>query len=183
MKRGSAGGKITAIILRREALERYYKNPNICKNCKEVIQVKENEKASITRRKKFCDNSCAATYSNKRRERKKKSKVIRIPKKRTNLIDNKTKKELFENAKSWQVARNTIRKHAVRTYFKHFKQRVCEECGYDLHIDVCHLKSVSKFSDNAFIREINHINNLIGLCPNHHWELDHKQLKGNYYEK
>lgn len=26
------------------------------------------------------------------------------------------------------------------------------------------------------MEEINDINNLIGLCPNHHWELDHNLL-------
>lgn len=33
-------------------------------------------------------------------------------------------------------------------------------------------KATSDFDDDVLIKEINNINNLIGLCPNHHWEFD-----------
>lgn len=39
---------------------------------------------------------------------------------------------------------------------------------------VAHKISVSKFANSAnIVVEINNIDNLIGLCPNHHWEYDH----------
>lgn len=44
----------------------------------------------------------------------------------------------------------------------------CKICGYNKHIEVAHIKAVSEFSDSTLISEINDINNLIGLCPNHH---------------
>lgn len=41
---------------------------------------------------------------------------------------------------------------------------------------MAHIKAVSEFSDDTLISEINDINNLVGLCPNHHWEYDHGLL-------
>lgn len=49
----------------------------------------------------------------------------------------------------------------------------CAMCGYDKHFEICHIKSIADFSETALLSEINNIGNLIPLCPNHHWELDH----------
>jgi predicted restriction endonuclease len=86
---------------------------------------------------------------------------------------NKTKGSLFSERKNWQSARTAIRKNATETYFRSNKEHKCAICGYNKHIEVAHIKAVSDFSNNATIREINSITNLIGLCPNHHWEYDH----------
>lgn len=53
----------------------------------------------------------------------------------------------------------------------------CAICGYDKHIEIAHIKAVSDFEDSVKISEINSINNLIALCPNHHWEYDNNILK------
>lgn len=45
-------------------------------------------------------------------------------------------------------------------------------CGYDRHVNICHKKAVADFSDNALVKEINSIDNLVALCPTHHWEYD-----------
>lgn len=52
---------------RVNALISYYNNPNTCMHCGKIIEVKSNEKPSETRRRKFCANSCAAKYNNKKR--------------------------------------------------------------------------------------------------------------------
>ena len=88
------------------------------------------------------------------------------------LLD-ETKKELFERKSNWQSARNSIRRLAYNIYYENNDTHECAICGYKHHIDVAHIKAVSDFDDNATLREINDINNLIGLCPNHHWEYDH----------
>lgn len=85
---------------------------------------------------------------------------------------NKTKGDLFSERKNWQSARTAIRKNATETYFANNAEHKCAICGYDKHIEVAHIKAVSDFDDTATIREINSITNLIGLCPNHHWEYD-----------
>jgi hypothetical protein len=88
------------------------------------------------------------------------------------ILLNKTKGELFANRKNWQSARNSIQKNARRIYFENVNNPKCIVCGYNKHVEVAHIKPVSDFNNNTTIREINSLSNLIGLCPNHHWEYD-----------
>lgn len=67
-----------------------------------------------------------------------------------------------------------IRTMARKVYFAIKKNTKCEKCGYSLHIDVCHIKDISSFSDEAKICEVNDPDNLIGLCKRCHWEFDKK---------
>jgi predicted restriction endonuclease len=48
----------------------------------------------------------------------------------------------------------------------------CSLCEYNKHVEIAHIKDVSTFPDSATIREVNSENNVMGLCPNHHWEFD-----------
>lgn len=89
----------------------------------------------------------------------------------------KTKGEVFSYRKNWQSARSGIRKIAQKRYLDANPEHKCVICGYDKHIEVAHIKSVSEFDDCATIDEINALDNLIGLCPNHHWEYDNGLLK------
>lgn len=93
------------------------------------------------------------------------------------LIGCITKGELFSNRKNWQSARSSIQKMVRNIFFKHNKKPKCCICGYDKHVEVAHIKPVSDFTDETLIKEINSIDNLIGLCPNHHWEYDNGILK------
>jgi predicted HNH restriction endonuclease len=45
-----------------------------------------------------------------------------------------------------------------------------------LHVEVCHIREINSFPDTAIIKEINDHGNLILLCRNCHWELDHGLL-------
>lgn len=92
-------------------------------------------------------------------------------------VDSYTKGELFNSRKNWQSARTAIRKSAKRVFEKYNKIPKCAICGYDKHIEIAHIKAVSEFEDSAKVSEINAIDNLIALCPNHHWEYDNKILK------
>lgn len=87
-----------------------------------------------------------------------------------------TKGELFSERKNWQSARSSIRKIAENNYKNSGKPYECIVCGYNKHIEIAHIKAVSDFNDDATIVEINDINNLVGLCPNHHWEFDNNLL-------
>lgn len=92
-------------------------------------------------------------------------------------IQNKTKKEVFNTNKTWQSARSSIRRDAHNVFMRNNSDAKCKVCGYNKHIEVAHVKAVSEFSDDTLISEINDISNLIGLCPNHHWEYDNGLLK------
>ena len=93
-----------------------------------------------------------------------------------NNLSSKTKGELFNNRKNWQSARSAIQKNARNNFKSEDKELKCYICGYDKHVEIAHIKPVSEFDDNATIDEINNIDNLIALCPNHHWEYDNKLL-------
>jgi hypothetical protein len=186
----SLGGKATAIKLRKEALERYYANPNKCLFCGKIIEVPEDGKVCQIKIKKFCNRSCGGFYNNKLRHPKEKKVKTRICKKCGNIFVNeyqkkyclecqeqgllsfKTKGELFRLRKNWQSARSIIVHHAAKTYKKSDKPKKCLKCGYDKHYEICHKKTVSSFPDEALIKEINHIDNLLAFCPTHHWEFD-----------
>lgn len=46
----SLGGKKMAIILRQKALDDYYKDPNICKECGRIIEVGDRKVREIRKR-------------------------------------------------------------------------------------------------------------------------------------
>lgn len=183
------GGQITAKISREKALKKYYENPNKCLKCDAIIVIPDNKKVSQIKHKKFCTSSCAAKYNNVLYPKKIKTIKVKIPRlkkpkiERVKIIKEKVslkrtleglnKGEFFKKASNWQSARSSIQRHARRTYNESDKPKQCKVCEYKLHYQVCHVKSVSSFPDEAdIVNEINHIENLMALCPNHHWEYD-----------
>jgi len=201
----SLGGIARGIIERKESIERYYQSPNKCLYCGKIIEV-GSQKVAWIRDKKFCNNSCAAKYNNPGRTRKKKYankiclccgktfdasyiKSAHNRKKKKYCIEcydsqayipempEITKAELFALKDSWQAARTQIRSNACKVFAKNNKDKKCFICGYDKHVEICHIKPVSKFDGSILVSEINDVNNLVALCRNHHWELDHGLIK------
>lgn len=175
----SLGGQATALILRKKALEAYYKNPNICHSCSSIIMVKEHEKVPAVRKKKYCNKLCLGKAH--------KLKWIDFPKKRKTkkfinkskfyYLENLTKGKLFQITTNWQSARGCIQKHARFVFEQSNQLKKCRMCSYDKHYEVCHIKGVSDFNeDSLIVEEINKIENLMALCPNHHWEFDNNLI-------
>lgn len=192
MKPQSAGGKVMAKRQRTEALSNYYKNPNFCKSCDKMINVRENERVSDAKNRKFCTRSCGASYTNKLRKRKKAptkqclcgspisrraAKCMKCHGENMASVYALTKGELMAKSKYWIQYRTVIGKDARKVYKNSGREYVCKICGYDTHVDIGHIKDVKDFPDSATVREINNVNNLVPLCPNHHWEFDHGLLK------
>ncbi len=138
-----------------------------------------------TKNLKFCSRSCSATYNNIHREKKLKCKNCGNPRtckswfcsnkcriesqqKRT---ANVSKIELESRTKTKDGAYAQIIKMSRRVYMDSGKPKICAICGYDKHVEICHIKPVRDFIDEP-IKVINSIDNLIALCPNHHWEFD-----------
>lgn len=69
----------------------------------------------------------------------------------------------------------TVRNHAHRIAKLAGLLPQCVECGYTKHVELCHKKPIHAFPLTATLSEINAIDNLVFLCPNHHWELDQQQ--------
>ena len=108
-------------------------------------------------RLRFCSRPCASRFKSSR-----------------SIINSRTKKDLFSSRKNYQSARSTIRKHAYRVWSESNQKCECSVCGYSLYVEIAHKRAVSDFPDEATIQDINAIDNLVALCPNHHWEFDHK---------
>lgn len=121
-------------------------------------------------------NGMSTSIKEKIRKRCKELGLTLVINERVNILT-KTKGEIFLCRKTWQSARSSIRKIAQKRFLKANPDCKCAICGYDRHIEVAHIKAVSEFDDNATINEINSLDNLIGLCPNHHWEYDNGLLK------
>ena len=71
---------------------------------------------------------------------------------------------------SWK---NAHIRNLARDWHKELSEMPCKNCGYSLHVELCHIKPVSSFPEIATIGEVNSKDNLINLCRNCHWELDH----------
>lgn len=197
------GGKVSAKKQRERALETYYKNPKICKNCKKIIKIKKDQKVRDVRKRVYCSNKCRTQRWPRKIGPKEHNcavcggkfilkvnsclntyiKDCRCPRCKENkfnkwLLDlgGKTKETVFLNSKNWQSARTAIRKHAYMVYVLAGKDQSCFFCGYKKHFNVAHFKSVSSFDKKSLIKEINNLKNLFGLCPTHHWEFDNNQL-------
>lgn len=180
-------------------LRKYNENPNCCLNCGKPILHKDGDVLKNTQAKKFCNKSCSAIYNNSKnkltyidRECKRCHKSFRITERNKSgyfsnkiicdqckkdveywEIANLTLGELMLRSKNWQSARSSVCKHARYIYKQYNKENVCKICGYDKHVDIAHIKAVSDFDKDTKIKDINSSDNLVALCPNHHWEYDH----------
>lgn len=167
--------------------EEYNRNPNICKNCGKEILCPDNIVVSKVIKKQFCDRSCSTTYNNKQRIKKEYfcsecGELVGVGEKYSRRKycddcnpnsadwDNITLKEVKE--KRQYQSHSRIRTLARKKFLKETNISSCQHCGYDKHIEVCHIKGINEFSEDALISEINSLDNMIGLCPNCHWEFD-----------
>ena len=167
-----------------DIIKKYYENPNICKNCKGIIEVKYGQRLSDVRRKKFCSHNCSASYNNKNRTNKERiicpqcggkkhpdGKICKICYNNNRSINEKTLGYYIKGQKYLTSKCQHIRKHARDVIEKSDKEKVCSYCKnheFDEILEVHHVKSILEFDLNTKIKVINDISNLIWLCPNHH---------------
>ena len=184
------GGIACGVLNKAAALQRYYRNPNRCLWCKLIIRVPDGiSKVGATRRKKFCNRSCAASFNNSGHPKR-----VTVPRKCrvcgaqangkfatmckgcrpnwTRRIGNMTIKELNEKCRNKFSVRNIIRAHAQRVYRQSDLPKFCAVCSYSRHIEVAHRKAIKEFSETSLVKLINDLLNLVALCPTHHWEFD-----------
>src|SRR5262249_5157884 len=139
-----------------------------------------------TRNPKFCSRSCAIKQNNvlfPKRRLEGSCSVCGSPVPRRN-------KYCPEHRPNWRIDRSQpigdvadrsehpvcryarLRQDARRQYFSAHPYR-CSRCGYDKHVEVCHKRSLTSFPLDTPIADVNSLDNLVGLCPNCHWEFDH----------
>lgn len=150
-----------------------------------------------TNNPKFCCLSHAAKYNNKNYPKRKTLRKCLVCGKtvsnykfsrcdkhlkefRESGVKNSTlgeyKNRKFVKGKHRSIIYVSIRGFA-KQWNKELKNKSCANCGYNKHIEICHIKPIHTFSDDAKLKDINSPNNLIPLCPNCHWEFDNGLLK------
>ncbi len=140
-----------------------------------------------TKNPKFCSKACSATMNNKLKPKRlpegncatcrkpivtcNKYCIDCRPDPRMDL--NRPINEMFYEAN--RAGRFTgIREHAKKS-IKH-RQQSCQNCGWTIHVECCHIKSIASFTPDTPIGIVNHPDNLILLCPNCHYCFDNGLL-------
>lgn|GEM_PF-953904 len=136
---------------------------------------------------RFCSRACAATYNNHHMPKRKKDQKFcgrcgRPSKQKCTtcricrpLIDHdaRTLSELKNVVGSRNSYSTIVHQHGRAIAENAGLLEACAVCGYSTWVDCCHINPVAKFPVTATLGEINDKRNLVGLCKNHHWELDH----------
>lgn len=137
-----------------------------------------------TNNPKFCSSSCSASHNNKLKPKRKLGKhtcrTCSVPIRSgytfcgecfvTRVKDLTLEEAIYTNHhKSSAFALVRSRARAVVGHLP----KACVKCGYDRHVEICHIRPVKDFPLSAKMSEVNSPENLLILCPNCHWELDH----------
>lgn len=133
---------------------------SVCEECGCDIENKKTSSGAYVRRK-YCD-ICLPTK--------------RLQNQGKIALHSTTKGELYGRLSN-RRGRMSICGNARFIYRKSQKPMCCLTCGYSTYVEVCHIKAVSEFPDNTPVSVINDPDNLIALCPTHHWEFDNGHLK------
>lgn len=136
----------------------------------------------------FCSRSCAQTFNNQRNPKRKLTKECSVCSKK--IFSNK---KFCSDCSEYGKAHNRtlgyykegnannfgapyVRALSRKEYINSGRPLSCYVCGYDYHVDVCHIRDIKDFPLDTLLSEINHIDNLVALCKNHHYEFDHGHL-------
>ena len=141
-----------------------------------------------TKNPKYCSSSCAAKINNSLFPKHPKRKCLRCgqpSRSKThycqkclyiNRVEKYGEEHIISDFTS-SYARHKyqqIRNHAHNVAKIHkLKPYKCPYCDYSNQLELCHIKDIKDFSKNTKLKIVNDIKNLIYLCPNHHWDLDH----------
>lgn len=175
------------VVIKCACCQKETTNPRFCsKSCCAKITNKEKPIRS-KRRCKICGEYSKRVSSEGKSKCDKckhfRTKLVRLPNgtirpvvinELRTYIDNLTKDEASSN--------DTQRHRRIRSNARHKANQLgilksCYICGYTHYVECCHKKPIKSFPGTSRVSEINSDQNLIGLCPNHHWEFDHGLLE------
>lgn len=141
----------------------------------------------------FCSRTCSAQLTNriykKRKPLSKKCKTCRAffaggrsvfcpsckdiwkeKAKKTTLAEVRHSIAVRDKHPSWFNSRVRVNN---RIWNRDLTKLPCQVCGYATHVELCHIKGIHEFCSTTSLAEVNDPSNLLVLCRNHHWELDH----------
>lgn len=171
------GSKSSVKVFCKKCNKEFYRNPSELK--------KSNNH--------FCSRSCATSFRNKYRKRTCKycgdkylyNKNVCTTNSCQKCVQNREKnyKNLtikdYVNSTSVCSKHQSYRYHRIRQFAKTWnshRPKICQYCGYDLHVEYCHKKHISTFPEDTLLSIVNDSENIFILCPNHHWEFDNGYL-------
>lgn len=147
---------------------------------------------------KFCSRSCNAKYHNTRVPKRK--LMVKLCTKCNSKIDRRSYLEqsklcgqcrYAENIKNRTLAeyyslgsiknkhpswRNAHIRVLNRSWNRDLTKLPCAICKYSKHVELAHIKSITSFTIDTKLSIVNSKSNVIQLCRNCHWELDHNML-------
>ena len=109
-----------------------------------------------------CDKKCKGSKSNLCKRCSSLNTINNFSKRLKGEFDSKYSRHKYQE----------IRNHAHKVMNINNISKQCKVCQYNYYVELCHIKSISDFEDTSPLSEINSLDNLIYLCPNHHKELD-----------
>lgn len=170
----------------------------ICKNCGKEFDKLERE--ILKHPNHFCSKNCSASFNNKGKQRNppkiricKQCKTEYFYKRKSNSYNfctecySNNKIRISDYIKTLSIGeyRNKISvqgKHPswinshIRLFTRKWNEKLrvlpCQYCGYDKHVELCHIKPIISFPDESILGTVNGEDNILVLCPNHHWEFD-----------
>lgn len=156
-----------------------------CTYCQKSFSRDYNKNSRNKSGNQFCSRTCSAIFNNKTAKKRKLKNMCRmcqsfILSNRTycntcyvskNYLSHKTLAEAIKNRKD-SNRYTGIRGNGRNVFYSSKKPLICQFCHYSKHVEICHIKEICSFSPDTLISEINKIDNLMSLCPNHHWEFD-----------
>jgi hypothetical protein len=138
-----------------------------CTRCGLTINYNLSHRKEYYHQRKYCD-SCLLIVQSENGKRVHGENALTKP------AGEYSKGELMD-WKDYYRAKGIIIKHAAKVYNESGRPKICHICNYN-HIQICHIRDVSDFPDDALISEINALSNLVALCPNHHREFDRRHF-------
>ena len=160
-------------------------------NCINCTKSFEKSKTELQKNpNSFCSRSCSNSYHNRKSPKRKpmwknkkclhcdsfvrnvRSKLCEFHFQKLNSQDH-TVGFYREKASLKGLHRSSLHAHVralARNSLKHLKNENCRNCDYSKHVELCHIKPISSFGDDALIKDINSERNVVPLCPNCHWE-------------
>jgi len=144
-------------------------NPRFCtRSCSASFNNKAKPKRVLTRKCTKCTNIAASYRTRFCEQHLKEHKRGELCKTYT-IGEYRNKISVSGKHPSW--LHSHVRLFAGR-WLKELKEKPCAFCGYDKFVELAHIKAVKDFDDAALMGDVNHLSNVIQLCPNCHWEFD-----------
>jgi len=155
--------------LRIDNINRYNQNPNICKKCQKMLDYDD-------RNKKFCNRSCAASHTNKKRASSKHCLFCNKSLSKNRKYCSTDCQKMYNYItyiQLWKIGINDgsnggdgISDYIRRYFFEKYDKR-CQECGWGMNNVYTGMIPLALHHIDGNYRN-NKENNLELLCPNCH---------------